>query len=322
MKAVVYREYGSPDVLRLEEFEQPRPKESEVLVRVHATSINDWDWALIHGEITNRLLNGLTKPKLRILGGDVAGRVEAVGTGVSSFQQGDAVYGDLCMAGFGAFAEYVCAPADALVKKPEAMTFEQAAAIPQAGMLAVQGLIDVGCIGSGKSRVLINGAGGGVGTFALQLAKTYDVEVTCVDSAGKLEQLRALGADHVIDYQKQDFTRLGQHYDLILDPKTNRSPFDYVRVLNRRGIYATVGGQPLRLLQAFLLGRLISATQNTHIRVVALKPNKDLDFMNAQFDAGNLVPIIDGPYKVEDIADAFRHFARADHIGKIVITLV
>ena len=321
MRAIVYSEYGSPDVLRLEEVEKPVPKEDEVLVRVCATSVNDWDWALIYGETTNRLLHGLTKPKLRILGGDVAGRVEAVGAKVSAFGPGDEVYGDLCMAGFGTFAEYVCAPAQALINKPAGMTFEQAAAIPQAGMLAVQGLIDVGEIGSGKNRVLLNGAGGGVGTFALQLAKTYGVEVTCVDSAEKLDMLSELGADHVIDYRQVDFTRDGQRYDLILDPKSTRSPYDYARALAPEGIYVTVGGQSWRLFQAFVLGRLISKTHNKHIRVVALKPNKDLAFVNAEFEAGRLVPIIDGPYKLEDTAKALHRFASAEHLGKIVITV-
>ena len=321
MRAIVYSEYGSPDVLRLEEVEKPVPKEDEVLVRVCATSVNDWDWALIYGETTNRLLHGITKPKLRILGGDVAGRVEAVGEKVSAFGPGDEVYGDLCMAGFGTFAEYVCAPAQALINKPAGMTFEQAAAIPQAGMLAVQGLIDVGEIGSGKNRVLLNGAGGGVGTFALQLAKTYGVEVTCVDSAEKLDMLSELGADHVIDYRQVDFTRDGQRYDLILDPKSTRSPYDYARALAPEGIYVTVGGQSWRLFQAFVLGRLISKTHNKHIRVVALKPNKDLAFVNAQFEAGRLVPIIDGPYKLEDTAKALHRFASAEHLGKIVITV-
>ncbi len=321
MRAIVYSEYGSPDVLRLEEVEKPVPKEDEVLVRVCATSVNDWDWALIYGETTNRLLHGITKPKLRILGGDVAGRVEAVGAKVSAFGPGDEVYGDLCMAGFGTFAEYVCAPAQALINKPAGMTFEQAAAIPQAGMLAVQGLIDVGEIGSGKNRVLLNGAGGGVGTFALQLAKTYGVEVTCVDSAEKLDMLSELGADHVIDYRQVDFTRDGRRYDLILDPKSTRSPYDYARALAPEGIYVTVGGQSWRLFQAFVLGRLISKTHNKHIRVVALKPNKDLAFVNAQFEAGHLVPIIDGPYKLEDTAKALHRFASAEHLGKIVITV-
>ena len=242
-----------------------------------------------------------------------------MGSSVTSLQPGDEVYGDLCMAGFGTFAEYVCAPANCLIKKPASMSFEQAAAIPQAGMLAVQGLIDVGEVAPGKT-VLLNGAGGGVGTYALQLAKIYDVEVTCVDSAGKLDMLRELGADHVIDYREQDFTRNGQGYDLILDPKTTRSPFDYARALNPGGIYATVGGQNRRLLQVFLLGRL-AASAGQRIRVVGLKPNKDLGFINEQFEAGNLTSIIDGPYKLEDTAKAMAHFASGDHLGKIVITV-
>jgi len=321
MRAVVYSEYGTPDVLRLEEVEKPVPRDNEVLVRVCAASVNDWDWSLIYGETTNRLVHGLTKPKLRILGGDLAGRVEAVGSKVSAFEPGDEVYGDLCMAGFGAFAEYTCAPEHTLIQKPAGMTFEQAAPIPQAGMLAVQGLMDVGEISSATRTVLINGAGGGVGTFALQLAKPFGVEVTCVDSANKLDRLRQLGADHVIDYQQEDFTRNGRAYDLILDAKSTRSPYACARALSPGGIYATVGGNLPRILQAFLLGPLISKTHNKQIRVVGLKPNKDLALMNAQFEAGHFVPIIEGPYKLEDTAEAFRLFARAEHQGKIVITV-
>ena len=168
---------------------------------------------------------------------------------------------------------------------------------------------------------MLNGAGGGVGTFALQLAKTYGLEVTCVDSSGKLDMLRELGADHVIDYRQEDFTRNRKCYDLILDAKSNRSPYDYARALNPGGIYATVGGELRRLLQALLFGRLISITQNKHIRLVVLKPNKDLAFMNAQFEAGNFVPIIDGPFKLEDTVKAFHLFVAAEHRGKIVITI-
>src|SRR5687768_6368093 len=232
MKAVVMGRYGTPDVLEQRDVAKPTPKANEVLVRVLAASVNDWDWGLLRGAPINRMFDGLFTPKVRILGGDIAGRVEAVGRDVKAFQPGDEVYGDLCNSGFGAFAEYACAPEAALAHKPAGMTFEQAAAIPQAGMLAVQGLIDVGRIQSGQ-KLLLNGAGGGVGTFALQLANLHDVEVTVVDKAGKLDMLRAMGADHVIDYLSEDFTKGGKCYDLILDVKTNRSPFAYARALNR-----------------------------------------------------------------------------------------
>ena len=322
MKAVVMESYGTPDVLELRDVAIPTPKADEVLVRVHAASVNDWDWGLLQGApfVFIRMFNGLFRPKVQIIGGDIAGRVEAVGGDVKAFQPGDEVYGDLCMSGFGAFAEYACAPEAGLAHKPTRMTFEQAAAIPQAGMLAVQGLIDVGRIQSGQ-KLLLNGAGGGVGTFALQMAKLYDVEVTVVDKPGKLDMLRAMGADHVIDYLKEDFTKGGKCYDLILDVKTNRSPFAYARALKPNGIYATVGGNVMRLLQALVLGPLMSRLYNKQVRLVMLKPNKDLAYMNELFEAGKLIPVTDGPYKLADLPEALRFFATADHKGKIIVTM-
>ncbi len=312
--------YGTPDVLELRDVAKPTPKADHVLVRVLAASVNDWDWGLLRGAPVNRMFSGLFTPKVRILGGDIAGRVETVGVGVKAFQPGDEVYGDLCMNGFGAFAEYVCAPEAGLAHKPSGMTFEQAAAIPQAGMLAVQGLIDAGRIQSGQ-KVLLNGAGGGVGTFALQIAKLYGVEVTVVDKPGKLDMLRAMGADHVIDYLKEDFTEGGKGYDLILDVKTNRSPFAYARALNLNGTYVTVGGSIPRLLQALVLGPVISRLSKKHVRLVGLRPNKDLAYMNELFEAGKLQPVIDGPYMLADLPEAFRLFGRGDHKGKIIVTM-
>jgi NADPH:quinone reductase-like Zn-dependent oxidoreductase len=322
MKAVVMKNYGTPDVLKLRDVAKPTLKAGEVLVRVHAASVNDWDWGLLQGvPFVNRILYGLFRPKVQIIGCDIAGRVEAVGGDVKTFQPGDEVYGDLCMSGFGAFAEYACAPEASLSHKPAGMTFEQAAAIPQAGMLAVQGLIDVGRIQSGQ-KLLLNGAGGGVGTFALQAAKLYDVEVTVVDKPGKLDMLRAMGADHVIDYLKEDFTKGGKAYDLILDVKTNRSPFAYARALNPNGTYVTVGGSTPRLLQALVLGPLMSRLYNKHVRIVRLKPNKDLAYMNELFEAGRLAPVIDGHFKLADLPEAFRYFGTGDHKGKIIVTMV
>ncbi len=323
MQAIVIEKYGTPDVLELREVENPVPRDNEVLVRVHAASINDWEWQLSQGKpFVNRLLAGLFKPRVRILGCDIAGRVEAIGDAVSAFRPGDEVYGDLCECGFGAFAEYACAPETTLARKPPSMTFEQAAAIPQAAMLAVQGLIDVCRIQAGQ-KVLLNGAGGGVGTIALQLAKLYaDVEVTCVDTAEKLDMLLAMGADHVMDYTREDFTRTGQCYDIILDPKTNRSPFAYARALSPGGTYATVGGSSGRLLQVVLLGRLISIfTNDKHIRMVMLKPNKDLEYMNELFEAGKVLPVIDRTYPLAEVPEAFRHFGAANQKGKIIVTM-
>ena len=319
MKAIVYEKYGTPDVLQLKEVAKPVPGEDEVLVKVHAASINDWDLGLLYGDFINRMLNGLRKPRRNILGSDIAGKIETVGKKVKRFKAGDDVYGDLS-GQWGGFAEYVCAPEKSLSLKPAAMSFEEAAAIPQAAMLAVQGLIDKGKIKQAQ-KVLINGAGGGVGTFAIQIAKLYNAEVTGVDKATKLEMLRSIGFDHVIDYTKEDFTKNGKVYDLILDAKTNRSAFDYARSLNRNGVYVTVGGSIGHLLQVLILARLIRMIQSKHLRIVALKPNKDLAFMNDLFEKGKVRTVIDGPYRLDQLGEAFRHFAKADHLGKIVITI-
>ncbi|MGZ8517419.1 MAG: NAD(P)-dependent alcohol dehydrogenase, partial [Chitinophagaceae bacterium] len=278
MKAIIYTKYGGPEVLQVNEIEKPCPKDDEVLVKVHAVSINDWDWGLLQGDFINRLLNGFLKPKRKILGSDIAGRIEAVGKNIKQLKPGDEVYGDLS-GRWGGFAEYVCAPENALALKPATMSFEEAAAIPQAAMLAIQGLLDKGQIKAGQ-KLLINGAGGGVGTFAIQIAKLYNAEVTGVDSQPKLDMLRSMGFDHVIDYTREDFTKNGQRYDLVLDVKTNRSIFDYTRALVRNGVYVTVGGSLGRLLQCLLLGPWISMTRKKYFRIVALKPNKDLAYMN------------------------------------------
>ncbi len=321
MEAFVRDRYGAPDVLELRDVPKPVPKADQVLVRVLAASLNDWDWEMLRGSPENRLLGGVLSPRVHILGCDVAGRVEAVGGDVIAFQPGDEVYGDLSGSGFGAFAEYVCAQEAGVARKPAGMTFEQAAAIPQAGMLAVQGLIDAGRIGPGH-KVLLNGAGGGVGTFALQIAKLYDAEVTVVDKPGKLDMLRAMGAHRVIDYLKEDFTASGQCYDLILDVKTDRSPFAYARVLHVGGTYVTVGGTIPRLLQTLALGPLLARRQRKHMRVVGLKANKDLVYMNCLFEAGKLQPVLEGPYRLVDLPEALRLFATGDHKGKIIVTMV
>ena len=319
MKAIVYTKYGGPEVLQIKEVEKPFPKDDEVLIKVYAVSINDWDMGLLHGDFINRMLNGLRKPKRTILGSDIAGRIEAVGKNISKFKIGDEVYGDLS-GRWGGFAEYVSTPEKTLALKPAAMSFEEAASIPQAAMLAVQGLIDRGKIHAGQ-KLLINGAGGGVGTFGVQIAKLYGIEITGVDSAVKLDMLRAMGFDHVIDYTKEDFTKNGQQYDLILDTKTNRSMFDYARALSPNGVYVTVGGSISRLFQALFLGPLISMIYKKHIRIVSLKTNKDLIFLNELFEAGKVKPVIDGPYKLGEFHEAFRIFDKAEHKGKVVITM-
>lgn len=317
MKAIVYTQYGGPEVLQLQEIEKPTPKDDEVLVEVRAVSLNDWDLGLLEGDLINRLLNGILKPKRQILGSDIAGRIEAVGKKETLFKTGDEVYGDLS-GQWGGFAEYVCAPEKSLALKPSGMSFAEAAAIPQAAMLAVQGLIDIGKIQQGQ-KVLINGAGGGVGTFAVQIAKLYGVEVTGVDSGGKLDMLPSMGFDHVIDYKKEDFTKSARRYDLILDVKTNRSMFDYTRVLGPKGVYVTVGGSLYRLLQALILKPLISLFSGKHLRIVALKPNKDLNYVNELFEAGKIKPVMDYPFPLHEVPEAFRLFGKGDHKGKVII---
>ena len=319
MKAIVYYKYGTPDDLELKEVDKPVPGDDEVLIKVHAASINDWDLGLIEGDFINRILNGLRKPKRKILGSDIAGRIEAVGKNVKKFRQGEEVYGDLS-GQWGGFAEYVCTKEKFLALKPAAMSFEEAAAIPQAAMLAVQGLIDKGKIKNGQ-KLLINGAGGGVGTFGIQIAKLYDVETTGVDNTAKLEMMRSMGFDHVIDYTKEDFTKSGKCYDLILDVKTNRSMFDYARALCRNGVYVTVGGSIGRLFQSLLLAPWIRLIHKKHLRLVSLKQNKDLNYMNELFEAGKVKVVIDGPYRLDQVPEAFRIFGKGEHKGKMVITI-
>ena len=269
MKAIVLTQYGPSDVLQLKDVDKPIPQDDQVLIKVHATSVNDWDWCLMRGApFYIRLLCGLLKPKIQIPGVEVAGRVEAVGQNVTKFKPGDAVYGDISECGFGGFAEYVCAAENALALKPDGMTFVEAAAIPHAAMLAVQGLQDEGRIQPGQT-VLINGAGGGVGTLAVQIAKSMGVvELTGVDSSDKLAMMRSIGFVQTIDYTQEDFTQNKQCYDLILDTKTNRSIFKYLRVLSPQGAYVTVGGATPRLFQALFLAPIIRLFSNKRVRIV------------------------------------------------------
>jgi NADPH:quinone reductase-like Zn-dependent oxidoreductase len=320
MRALIRDRYGLPDVLEVREVEQPVPRDGEVLVRVHAASVNDWDWGLLQGPT----LPFLRSPPKPILGSDIAGRVVALGGGARTWRVGDEVYGDLSRMGrdgWGGFAEYVCARERSLVPKPPRMTFEQAAALPQAGQLAVQGLLAAGPLKRGQ-KILINGAGGGVGTIGVQLARPHGVEVTGVDSGMKLEMMRAIGFDHVIDYAKEDFTKNGRRYDLIVDTRTTRTPSEYAGSLNPGGTYATVGGPEMRVLFRILVSSLpIRLATGRRLKLVGLKPNRDLPYLNERFEAGELVPVIDGPYTLSQGADAMRHFGAGHHKGKIVITM-
>jgi len=321
MKAIVFTEYGSTDALQLKEVDKPVPKADEVLVRVQATSINDWDWGFVRGKpFILRLLYGFPKPKIQILGVDVAGIVESVGKNAKKLKVGDEVYGDLSECGFGAFAEFVCAKEDALEIKPASMSFIDAAAIPHAMMLAVQGLIDQGKIRQGQ-KILINGAGGGVGTFGIQIAKLFGAEVTGVDSADKLEMLTSVGFDRVIDYQTVDFTKNGIKYDLILDAKTTRSLFSYARALNPKGTYVTIGGYLDRILQIFVLGSIFSLFSNKRIVVLGLKPNKDLGYANELFEAGKLKAVGVSSYDLSTLPNALKLFGEGKHKGKLVVQI-
>lgn len=320
MKAIIYREYGPPEYMGLEDIPKPIPSENEVLVKVKAVSVNSWDWDLLKGEPILIRMWGLLKPKYQILGSDIAGVVEDVGLTVKNFKPGDEVFGDLSVCGWGGFAEFVCAPENALALKPANMTFEQAASIPQAGVLAYQGLFDYGNIKADK-KILINGAGGGVGTFALQIAKSIGAEVTGVDSHSKLEMLRELGADHVIDYKKEDFTQSGKHYDLILDNVANKSLFTYKDALNPGGMFVMVGGSMSTILQAMFFSKLLSGLSNKKIRILAHRPNKDLKALIKLYDSEVYRPVLEKIYSLEETPEAMRLLGEGKAKGKVVISI-
>jgi len=322
MKAIVYTKYGQPDVLHLEEVEKPTPKANEVLVKVHAASINDWDWQLLQGiPFINRLMAGILKPtRIKILGCDIAGKVEAVGKNVKQFHAEDEVFGDRSGCGFGGFAEYVCARENSLTPKSASMTFEQAASLPQAGLLALQGFRKKSEIQPGQ-KVLINGASGGVGTLAVQMAKSYEAEVTGVCSTGKIDMVYSFGADHVIDYTQDDFTKNGLCYDLILDVMGYHSIFDYKRSLSPKGVYVMIGGSSGLANQIIFFGPWISMIGNKKMSLLLYKPNKGLDILTGLVETGKVTPVIDRTYKLRESADAFRYYGEGHAKGKIVITV-
>jgi NADPH:quinone reductase-like Zn-dependent oxidoreductase len=323
MKAIVYQKYGSPDVLELKEVDKPAPKEDEVVVKVHAAAANYADWALLTGKpfLVRLMAGGLLKPKNRILGADIAGRVEAVGRNVKQFQPGDEVFGDISECGWGGFAEYVCASENALVLKPASMTFEEVAAVPLAAVTALQGLRDKGKIQPGQ-KVLINGASGGVGTFAVQIAKSFGAEVTAVCSTRNLDMARSIAADQVIDYTQEDFTQNGQRYDVIIAANGYHPISDYKRALSPKGIYVVTGGSMTQIFQGMLLGPWLSMTGSKKMTNQAMKPNKkDLVFMKELLEAGKVVPVIDRRYTLSEVAEALRYLGEGHAKGKVVITL-
>jgi NADPH:quinone reductase-like Zn-dependent oxidoreductase len=324
MKAMICPKYGSPDVLQLQEVVKPVPQEDEALIQIHAASLNSRDLRMLRANpfFLRLMPGGLFRPKNKILGADLAGRVEATGSNIKQFKPGDEVFGCLPSAtGRGAFAEYVCAKENLITLKPTNLTFEQAAVVPEAAMTALQGLRDKGNIQPGQ-KVLIYGASGGVGTFAVQIAKAFDAEVTAVCSTRNLDMVRSLGADHVIDYKKEDFTRNGQRYDLILAVNGFHPISDYLRVLSPEGIYVVAGGFMLQLFQAALQGRQTSQDGGKKTHVVSLvQSQKDLILLKELLESKKVVPIIDRCYPLSKTADAFWYFEKEHAQGKVVITM-
>ena len=324
MKAIVYDKYGPPDVLQLKEVEKPTPKDDEVLIKVHAASANPADWHLMRGApFLARFEMGFPRPKKR-LGVDVAGRVKAVGSNVTQFQPGDEVFGDKFQCGWSGFAEYVAVAENRIALKPADLTFEEAAAVPLAAFTALQGLRDKGQIQSGQ-KVLINGASGGVGTFAVQIAKSFCAEVTGVCSTRNLDMVRSIGADHVIDYTQEDFTKNGQTYDLIYCAVGNRSAADYKRALNPNGICVVAGFTTMShmLFQVVFLGAWVSMTGSKKIGALGtVRPNKeDLVFIKELLETGKVVPVIDRRYPLSETAEAIRYLEEGHAQGKVVITV-
>ncbi|MBY0148219.1 NAD(P)-dependent alcohol dehydrogenase [Neobacillus niacini] len=320
MKAIITKKYGPPDVLELTEVENPIPNDNQVLVRVHAASLNYGNLVLLKGKpFLARFAFGLLKPKYSIPGGDIAGQVEAVGKDVTQFQIGDEVFGDLSSCGWGGFAEYVCVPAHALALKPSNLSYEEAAAVPMAGATALQGLRDKGNIQPGQ-KVLINGASGGVGTFAVQIAKSFGAQVTGVCSTRNLEILQSLGADYSIDYTKESFTNNNQKYDLIVGVNGHQSISDYKRTLAPNGTFVHIGGSESQMFQAMLQGPWIAKTSNKKVGTFLQRQNqKDLNALKELVESGKVKPVIDRKYKLSDLSEAFRYFEQGHAQGKVVI---
>lgn len=320
MRAVIQEKYGSPDVLQLRDVEKPAPGENEVLVKIHAASVNAYDWHFLTADIfLIRLMGGgFLKPKNTRPGADVAGQVEAVGRNVTQFKPGDDVFGDI---GHGGFAEYACTPERKLALKPANLSFEEAAAVPMAALTALQGLRDAGQIQAGQ-KVLINGASGGVGTFAVQIARYFGAEVTAVCSTHNLEQARQLGADHVIDYTREDFTQNGRQYDLILAVNGYHPLAAYKRALTPRGIYAMAGGSKAQIFQTMLMGSRMSEAGGRKMCAVSAKVDqKDMEIIKELIEAGKVKPVIDRRYPLSEAAEALRYLGGGHARAKVVITM-
>jgi NADPH:quinone reductase-like Zn-dependent oxidoreductase len=316
MKAMVYTKYGPPDVLHLEEVEKPVPKDNEILIKVHAASINYYDWRHLRPDpfFMRFMGGGLLKPKHRILGADMAGRVEAIGADVKVFKPGDEVLGE---GGYGGFAEYACVEEKRFVLKPAGLTFEDAAAMPMAALTALQGLRDKGRIQAGQ-KVLVNGASGGVGTFTVQIAKSYGTEVTGVCRTSKMDLVRSIGADHVIDYTQEDVTTMKERYDLILDAAAFRSVLTYKRILRSGGIYVIAGGSMARIFQTIFVSKTVAKNMKF---IVASVKQEDLLVILELMRAGQVRSIVDKCFPLSETAEAFRYFKEGRTRGKIVITV-
>lgn len=321
MQAIVYHKYGNPeDVFSLQEIETPIPKENEVLVRIHATSINASDYEFTTGKPAYVRIWGLNKPKLKILGSDIAGHVEAVGSNVKQFKPGDEVYADTFGSCWGGFAEYVCIPKDLVFLKPTDVSYIDIAAMPQAGTVALQGLRYKNHIKAGQS-VLINGAGGGSGTYAIQLAKQMGAVVTGVDNSEKQELMISQGADYVIDYTKEDFTKNNKQYDLIVNFTATKSIFHYKKALAKNGVYALVGGSLSSIFQTLFFGSLISLTSKKQMGLLSHNQNKtDLEYMIQLYRNNKVKPVIDSVYTLSETATALKKLGSGKAKGKIIIT--
>ncbi len=320
MKAIAQEKYGSPNTLKLIEADRPTVQSDTVLVRVQGTSINAGDWHLMRGKpfLVRLMLGGLLKPKIKTIGFDIAGTVEAIGKRVKHFQVGDQVFGDLSECGFGAFAEYANATEDALSLKPENLTFAESAAVPGAGLTALQAVRDAGKIQPAQ-RVLIVGASGGVGAYAVQIAKAFGAEVTAVCSRLKMERISPLGADEVIDYTQLDLTEKDA-YDLIVDVAAYRSVFDYLPALKPKGTYVLLGGAIFRLFQVMIFGSLISKLNNRAVKSFIVKPNSaDLVTLRELIEAGKIVPLIDQLYSLDEVPTAIRRLEKRQVVGKLAI---
>jgi NADPH:quinone reductase-like Zn-dependent oxidoreductase len=322
MKAIVYHNYGSPDVLKLEELEKPAPGPDEVLVKIFASTVTPGDVITLKGQpFPVRFWSGLLKPKHPVPGKEIAGRVEAIGANVTQFKPGDEVFGDLSVCGLGAYAEYVAVPETAIALKPANLTFDQAAAVPESSVVALQGLRDKGKIQSGQ-KVLINGASGGIGTFAVQIAKYFGAEVTAVVSARHVDLATSLGADRVIDYTREDFTQNGHRYDLILAVNGYHPLADYRRALTPKGTYVMTGGSMAQLNQVMIQGPWISMTGGQSMSNMLVKPNQhDLLFMKDLVEAGRVTPVIDSRFPLSQVPDAIRYLDGGHATGKVVITV-